>query len=201
MTRAATSESDQGKSNPLRDHFLSYAKEIHKELDEQRAEDKLIRVSGFDRSERIHFGHLALEIAESPSEIPFLPLSESQYIAPYDSRLNLHLSSYGGLQATRVQLGRIARYVQARNLQEEYPLIVATTYRKLARATKAIIPRMVYARGTYFSDVSVKRSIDRDRAVFEQRNNCVLDPDAIETLLTTTELFIEDWVDYENTLA
>ncbi len=93
-------------------------------------------------NEEIWFEKVTLELNPYPS----LSLVD-HYLKPVTGpRLELHLRGRIGIQAARLQMGRIARYIDARNLSEEFPDISAISYVQLALAAEAIthMPPAIY---------------------------------------------------------
>lgn len=148
-----------------------------------------------DTSEWIEFEHLTLEISDEPSSALVFQYKGKLYPHVYP-RLELHLRESSGLQNTRSQLGRIARYTSARHLQEGYPVLSITTYARLAAAAKRLTPQMRPATATFLSNRNRLGGIDEQREAFDRRNNYQHKTTAVHSLAMPTSVFIDTYQDY-----
>ena len=115
--------------------------------------------------------------------------------------MELHLERKGGLCHTRQQLGRIARYIDARGLHETHPIVTATTYPKLAGIVQRIIPEMQVAAVTYVSPENEgSKLIDgvfESLEEFDTDNNHTHSVRTVDSLVVLTEQFVQSWRDRE----
>ena len=102
------------------------------------------RIDPRESSEFIHFGHVTLQVNEDPL-IAIVVRTKKGLVPLVGPRLELHLKHGGGVHDTRRQLGRVARYTEARGLHETHPVITTSTYPKLSDLVQRIIPNMAMA--------------------------------------------------------
>ena len=111
-------------------------KDIYTKFFDEEAEARALRLelAEDEDNEEIWFEGVTLELNDEPS---FYAITDSlmPIVGP---RLELHLRGSIGMHSARRQMGRIARYIDARRLQEEYPFISATTYTPLAKVAHRI---------------------------------------------------------------
>ena len=167
----------------LEKHFLA-----------QKSRQESLRINRKDTSEWVHFGPIALEINSEPESALILKTQEGFGII-CGSRLEFHLDDGGALQDTRHQLGRIARYADARNLQNEFPILSASTWPRLAALARRIIPGTTAPVATYFFNNGIAEGIIDRLDDFEQLNGRVTQPVTIDSLAMPTKKFIKNWLD------
>jgi len=151
-------------------------------------------------TEEIWFGKVTLELNPYPS----LYLVD-YYLQPImGPRLELHLRGRIGIHAARQQMGRIARYIDARNLSEEFQHISAITYPQLALAAQAITG-MSPAIYTHTPAVISRDAYSRLDGAFESQNKFLkkhgrpkITPEefSIQSQTLPTAVFAEHWRDH-----
>lgn len=174
--------------SPLLDEYFAKRNEEHVSL----------KINHRDTSEYIGFEHLFLEIASAPSSA-FIITADGQHFYPVTMpRIELHLRDKAGLHATYTQLGRIARYIDQRQLQDEFPLLTTTTYPRLSHITHKLMPGSINAVATYLP--SNNRATELAEAIFESledfdtRNNVKKQqPQTLDSLIMATDAFVKQW--------
>lgn len=121
--------------------------------------------NGFD-TEEVYFDNVTLEMNTEPSfyivDYFLLPI-----IGP---RLELHLRGTTGIHNAKQQMGRIAHYIAARRLDEQFPNISATTFTPLARGAQRVT-RMLPALTMYLPDSDDDDADRRFEGAFNSHNH------------------------------
>jgi hypothetical protein len=119
-------------------------------------------------------------------------------------RLELHLEGPVGVHKAKLQMGRIARYLEARHLQEEFTDISAITYTQLAMGTLRITG-MTPALLTYVPHAISPDAYERGNGAFISANEFLarherqpVDSNAfiLDSQSLPTSIFLDHWRDF-----
>jgi hypothetical protein len=155
-------------------------------------------------TEQIWFDNISLEINDEPS---FYMVD--YYLRPIvGPRLELHLQGSIGIHDAKVQLGRIARYIDRRQLTEGYANISATTSTPLARAANFVtgIPPAVTLyipdreEGDNDANSRFSGALDSHNQFLEKhgRPQITQQEASYTSLVVATEAFVHRWRDHKD---
>lgn len=152
-------------------------------------------------NEEVWFNKITLELNPDPS----LYLVDYYLRTLTGPRLELHLRGKVGVQEARTQMGRIARYIDGRNLSEEFPDISAITHPHLAMAAERLMhmpPALYTSTPAAVSDDAFERML----GAFKSNNKFLKKHGrpkieakdfAIRAQTMPTAQFVSRWRDYD----
>jgi hypothetical protein len=139
------------------------------------------------------FGHLGLQVNRSP----VLGIIDHNLRPLVEPRLELHLNDGNGLQATKKQLGRIARFINVSEFADAYPIMTATTYAPLSKLAGRVVG-MDMALATYVPPDNneaqqLMNGISNEHSEFLRRHGKQAEF-IVDSLTVPTTDFVDRWM-------
>jgi hypothetical protein len=163
------------------------------------AEERMLRIRERQEIsyEAVHFDEVCLEMNDEPA---FFMVD--YFLRPVAGpRLELHLEGSIGIHRAQQQMGRIGRYIEARNLTNEYPYISATTFTPLARIASTVT-KLPPAIAIFMPDCEDEETDAYMECVYDSHNNFLrqngrpelpLQDFQVDALSMSTRAFVRVW--------